>query len=50
MKGFISHVKELGIYLGSNRKLKGHFKRGSDRTRIASRKMVMAAMGLTCLN
>ena len=33
--------------MGSNRELKGHFKRVSDRIRIASRKMVIAAMGLT---
>lgn len=47
MKGYISHVKEFGNHCGDNRELMGHFKRGSDRVRFASGKMVIAAMSLT---
>lgn len=35
------------MYCGGIRELKDHFKRGIDRTRFASRKVVMAAMNLT---
>lgn len=31
VKGYMSHVKEFGIYCGDKRGLMGRFKRGSDR-------------------
>lgn len=47
MKGFLSHVKELGFYCG-DKEIMGHFKRGSDRIGFASRKIqAMVAMGMT---